>query len=124
MLTTTIGMLVKERAVALDAVQRAMSVCQQVYCHLHTDDTEYKSDASPVTVADYAAQAVMNTVLTDAFPNVKIVGEEDATSLRDLQQPHVAYLRERITTLANSVLESKRTTEQVSSLRLMPTIID
>ncbi|KAI8050342.1 hypothetical protein BDF22DRAFT_696694 [Syncephalis plumigaleata] len=100
-MSSTVGKFAKERAVALDAVQRAMSVCRQVYCHLRTDDTEYKSDASPVTVADYAAQAV------------KIVGEEDAAGLHDLQQPHIVHLRERITTLANSVLDSKRTTEQL-----------
>ncbi|RKP26366.1 hypothetical protein SYNPS1DRAFT_14300 [Syncephalis pseudoplumigaleata] len=106
-------MLAKERAVALEAVQKAMRVCRQVYCHLRADDTEYKSDASPVTVADYAVQAVVNTVLAEAFPDVRIVGEEDARGLRDTQQPQVAHLRERITTLANSVLESTQTTEQL-----------
>ncbi|KAI9593828.1 hypothetical protein BDF19DRAFT_150050 [Syncephalis fuscata] len=106
-------MLVKERAVALDAVQKAMVVCRQVYCQLRSDDTEYKSDASPVTVADYAAQAVVNTILSEAFPNIKVVGEEDAGSLRDTHLPHVVHLRERITALANSVLEPPRTTEQL-----------
>ena len=33
-------------------------------------------------VADYAAQAVVNAVLADAFPNDPIVGEEDSADLR------------------------------------------
>ena len=95
-----------------------MAVCRQVYCQLRSDDTEYKSDASPVTVADYAAQAVVNTVLTEAFPGARVVGEEEAASLRDTHLPQVVHLRERITALANSVLESPRTTEQVGLRRL------
>jgi len=33
-------------------------------------------------VADYASQAVINTVLSHAFPDDPIVGEEDASDLR------------------------------------------
>lgn len=41
-----------------------------------------KSDGSVVTVADYAAQALIAGRLTTAFPGVPLVAEEDATALR------------------------------------------
>ena len=37
---------------------------------------------SKLKVADYAAQAVINTVLSHAFPDDPIIGEEDASDLR------------------------------------------
>ena len=41
-----------------------------------------KQDKSPVTVADFAAQALACRVLQDAFPHDPVIGEEDATALR------------------------------------------
>jgi 3'(2'), 5'-bisphosphate nucleotidase len=42
-----------------------------------------KTDASPVTVADFAVQALVAGRLATAFPDVPLVAEEDATQLRD-----------------------------------------
>ncbi len=41
-----------------------------------------KGDKSPVTVGDFAAQAVVARQLNLAFPGAALVGEEDANSLR------------------------------------------
>lgn len=41
-----------------------------------------KSDQSPVTIADFGAQAVIIGALKHAFPNDKVVGEESADDLR------------------------------------------
>lgn len=41
-----------------------------------------KSDASPVTAADFAAQALLISAIHGAFPSDRFVGEEDADSLR------------------------------------------
>jgi len=41
-----------------------------------------KSDLSPVTVADYACQALVAKKLVETFPAVVLVGEEDAGDLR------------------------------------------
>ena len=41
-----------------------------------------KADRSPVTVADFAAQALVCRALADAFPDDPVVGEEDAAALR------------------------------------------
>ena len=47
----------EELAAALDAVRRASSVCASVQGSLAAADTLTKADHSPVTVADFAAQA-------------------------------------------------------------------
>ena len=52
-----------------------------------------KKDRSPVTVADFGAQAVVTHVLRGAFPELPLVGEEDAAELRE---PNQAVLREKV----------------------------
>ena len=52
-------------------------------------------------VGDFAAQAVVNTILSNAFPGDKIVGEEDAAELR--QEANIG-LRDRVVELANEAL--------------------
>jgi 3'(2'), 5'-bisphosphate nucleotidase len=52
-------------------------------------------------VADYSAQAVVNVILSRAFPKDPIVGEEDA---QDLQRD--GALANRIAQLANEALTS------------------
>lgn len=41
-----------------------------------------KQDKSPVTIADFASQAVICRALGEAFPNDPIIGEEDSAELR------------------------------------------
>lgn len=53
------------------------------------------------TVGDYAAQAVISSMLHRAFPKDPIVGEEDAAELRE---DSGATLRDRIVSLANEAL--------------------
>lgn len=74
------------------AVTLAARVCRSVQSQITRDVLE-KKDKSPVTVADYASQAVVCRALAEAFPNDPVVGEEDAAALRELdQQP----FRERV----------------------------
>jgi 3'(2'), 5'-bisphosphate nucleotidase len=54
-------------------------------------------------VADYSAQALVNTILSRAFPDDPIVGEEDAADLRQ-NSDSTAVLRSRIVELANEAL--------------------
>jgi len=72
-----------ELKVAIAAVRLASTVTQAVQKHLVTADTLEKKDRSPVTVADFASQAVVCKALADAFPDDPIVGEEDAGELRE-----------------------------------------
>src|SRR5690606_73369 len=65
-----------------DAVRAAARVCRNVQRHLVSDQTLQKKDKSPVTVADFASQAIVCAKLQAAMPNDVIVGEEDSRELR------------------------------------------
>ncbi|CAG8801805.1 12123_t:CDS:2, partial [Gigaspora margarita] len=92
-----------ERAVAINAVLRASKVCQKVFQNLVTSDTVIKKDRSPVTVADFSAQAVVNKILYESFPNDPIVGEEESGSLRGDSGKE---LRNKVLSLVNTVLDT------------------
>jgi HAL2 family 3'(2'),5'-bisphosphate nucleotidase len=64
------------------AVARACVVCRSVQRELDSVRAMLKDDNSPVTVADYASQAVVVWTLTEALGQVVVVGEESATELR------------------------------------------
>ena len=64
---------------AVEAVAAAARVTQFVSSRLTREDQRTKADASPVTVADLAAQAVISLRLDKPTP---LVGEESAAMLR------------------------------------------
>lgn len=68
--------------VALEVVAQACQVTRYVQSELERIRQHTKDDRSPVTVADYAAQAIIAARLELAFGDLKLVGEEDAASLR------------------------------------------
>ncbi len=70
-----------ERNAAVEAVRRASRLCQGVREEM-AGAAMTKQDRSPVTVADFGAQAVVSLVLQQAFPEIPMVGEEDSTTLR------------------------------------------
>ena len=74
--------LALERSSAIDAVRAASELCARAQGRLAAGDTLTKGDDSPVTVADFAAQAVVCSVLTDSLGEIEMVGEEDAADLR------------------------------------------
>ncbi|KFA62547.1 hypothetical protein S40285_05693 [Stachybotrys chlorohalonatus IBT 40285] len=69
----------RERTIAELAVLRACAVTKRV---LAAVDHIAKTDSSPVTVADFAAQALIISAVRAAFPHDGFVGEEDASALR------------------------------------------
>ncbi|EGN97380.1 hypothetical protein SERLA73DRAFT_153792 [Serpula lacrymans var. lacrymans S7.3] len=93
-----------EKQVAVAAVRRACLLTSSVFNKLVKNETLTKGDKSPVTVGDYSAQAVVNTILGRAFPTDPIVGEEDANELR---QESGVIMRQRIVELANETLTSE-----------------
>jgi len=72
-----------EREVAIRAVAAASRLCRSVQSNLVSDESMSKQDKSPVTVADFGAQAVVTHELRAVFPDIPMVGEEDAAELRD-----------------------------------------
>ena len=73
-----------EKEVALKAVLQAAQLCQRVRQDI--PPAIEKKDKSPVTVADFGSQAIICKALKEAFPDSPIVGEEDATALREQGQ--------------------------------------
>ncbi|EPQ53134.1 3 2 5-bisphosphate nucleotidase HAL2 [Gloeophyllum trabeum ATCC 11539] len=93
-----------EEQVAVAAVRRACMLTSSVFNKLVKNETLVKGDKSPVTAGDFAAQAVVNTILGRAFPDDPIVGEEDAN---DLRVESGATLKNRIVELANETLTAE-----------------
>ena len=93
----------KELQVALRAVQQAGFLCRRIQAEVDPGVLE-KRDRSPVTVADFGSQALICRSISEAFPEDRIVAEEDS---RQLRSPEAAQL-------ANSVLSRLR--------RLLPEI--
>ena len=97
-----------ERSTALAAVRAASHLTDAAQGRLVAGDTLTKGDESPVTVADFAAQAIVCAVLVEGLGELTMVGEEDAA---DLTAPEQAGLldgvvglvsRERGATIASS----------------------
>jgi len=72
----------KELRIALLAVQRATLLTKTVF-HQNAKGTLDKADASPVTIGDFGAQALINAALQHNFPDDEIVAEEEAKDLRE-----------------------------------------
>ena len=66
---------------AIAAVREAAQLVRQVQKEM-VGDALSKDDKSPVTVADFAAQALVAKRLSVAFPDMGFVGEESAEALR------------------------------------------
>ena len=71
----------RELDVALDAVRQGTALARQIRQDARATSF-LKADRSPVTVADFAVQAVIADRLANAFPDDPLVAEEDAASLR------------------------------------------
>lgn len=71
----------RELAVACAAVREATVLCETVRREMVTPALT-KEDRSPVTVADFGAQALVCRALLREFPDDPVVGEEDAAALR------------------------------------------
>jgi 3'(2'), 5'-bisphosphate nucleotidase len=67
----------------VDAVRAASRICRAVQEGISRDDAVTKDDRSPVTIADFASQAVVSRRLADAMPDLPLVGEETADLLRE-----------------------------------------
>ena len=73
----------RDLATAVAAVRSAARACRAVQERLVRPEALEKGDKSPVTVADFASQAIICAELERALPNDPVVGEEDADTLRD-----------------------------------------
>jgi 3'(2'), 5'-bisphosphate nucleotidase len=101
-------MFEEERDVAVDAVKKAAVVCQAVRESLVSAETMAKMDKSPVTVADFGAQAVIISALKKAFPDDPVVAEEDTGALcGDAAQPLRQKVLEYVQTVCPKMKEGE-----------------
>jgi 3'(2'), 5'-bisphosphate nucleotidase len=97
----------KELEVAQLAVQRATLLTKKVF-HEKAKGTISKDDASPVTIGDFGAQALIIHAIKKNFPDDEIVGEEEASSLRENRK-----LRDQIWALVDGTTLSDSNAEKV-----------
>jgi 3'(2'), 5'-bisphosphate nucleotidase len=79
----------KERQTAIEAVLSACELCREVQADLLSRNSISKRDRTPVTVADFGAQALISFYLKNAFPDDLLVGEEDSRLLRQAENQGV-----------------------------------
>ena len=99
-----------ERDAALAAVRLASSLTARAQGRLAAGETLTKGDDSPVTVADFAAQAVVVEALTDRLGAIELVGEEDPA---DLASDDQTTLRDGVVGLVADQLGREVSSEQV-----------
>ena len=76
-----IDLNIPEVAFAVDAARVSGILAKKIQAELITPAL-VKGDKSPVTVADFAVQAVVGSIMERVLPNDPLVGEEDASDLR------------------------------------------
>lgn len=85
---------------AIHAVRQASTMVQYIQTTMVTTALT-KDDRSPVTVADFASQALIGKLMKETFPNDSLVAEEDSKSLRS---PDAAETMDMVTDFVNQVL--------------------
>jgi len=96
----------KELQIAQLAVQRAAILTKRVF-HEKAKGTVSKDDASPVTIGDFGAQALIISALKANFPADEIVAEEESSTLRqDAALASQIFDLVRTTALADAGAES------------------
>ena len=103
MMNTEFGVYKKELLSALESVRLASKATTEIQKSLQNKDIEKKSDSSPVTIADYAAQAIINRhLILHLGGDQKIVAEEESS---DLKKPSNSGLLREIVRHVDSVIE-------------------
>lgn len=70
-------------SIALAAVREASRCCEAVSEDFRREDHHAKEDESPVTIADYASQALILRRLARETPDLGVVAEEQGDELRE-----------------------------------------
>lgn len=100
-----------EAQFAIDAVREASLLARRIQREMVTGALT-KDDRSPVTVADFAVQALISRRLAESFPGSTLIGEENADALR--LEEGVATL-DQITSFVRSAIPDA-TPEEVCNL--------
>ncbi len=79
---------------ALQAVRMASDLCRRVRNDLGAEGSILKDDRSPVTVADFASQAILCKTIRESFPEDAIAAEENS---KELREPDRSGILDRVT---------------------------
>ena len=95
-----------ELSIAIKAVEKACLLCSEVQSSLVSSETMTKKDNSPVTVADFGAQAVICSELNHAFPDDPVAAEEDSSDLTSKEGETIrAKIVEHVSALIPGITE-------------------
>jgi 3'(2'), 5'-bisphosphate nucleotidase len=78
---------------AIQAAVKAAVLCERIRMDLAGGESLLKSDKSPVTIADYGAQAIICKLIRERFPDDTVVAEEDS---RELRRPDRSRILEQV----------------------------
>ena len=107
-----------ELKIAIEAVEKACRLCREVQSSLVSEETMTKKDKSPVTVADFGAQAVICKELNEAFPDDPIVAEEDTKELKtEGGKTILAHILTHVSAILPGITESEDIGISVPSTR-------
>jgi len=81
-----------ERKAAIESVLKACTLCEAVRATFHSKEVLKKKDRSPVTIADFGAQAVISHHLALSFPKDPLVAEEASGMLREKENAELKDL--------------------------------
>ncbi len=102
----------KELETALFAVSQAAKLCEAVGDEARSASIE-KSDKSPVTIADFGSQALVQRTLSQVFPDACMISEEDAGVLKEEKN---APLLKRLVDHVNRVVPNTDTAEVLRTI--------
>ena len=108
MMGTMIDLDHPEIGFAIGALKEAAQLAQKIQREM-APTALTKEDKSPVTVADFAVQALLGRSLETAFPEDTLVAEEDSATLRGTPQQGIQ--NQVVESVAHSVPDA--TLEQV-----------
>ena len=92
----------------ISAVQQAAKLCQTVQAGGF--DVSGKGDASPVTIADYGAQAIICRAIAEHYPGDAVIAEEGGAAFQELVAPED---QARLAGLVGVLIGQAVTVEQV-----------
>ncbi|PSK41425.1 3'(2'),5'-bisphosphate nucleotidase 2 [Candidozyma pseudohaemuli] len=110
----------KELKIASLAVKRASVLTKGLsdsIVELSKSGTQIKNDKSPVTVGDYASQALINKAIKLSFPDDNIVGEEDSLSLKDGSEEANALSKRILDLLSETQQKTGKSSEDLGELK-------
>ncbi|CAH2354354.1 3'(2'),5'-bisphosphate nucleotidase [[Candida] railenensis] len=115
----------QELLVATLAVKRASNLTKKLsdsIVNTQNSGTQTKDDKSPVTIGDYASQAIINHAIKKSFPLDEIVGEEDSESLQG-DSEEAKRLSSKILDIINEE-QSNNPLEILGNLEDLPSVFE